>query len=329
MRVLVTGASGFIGGHLCRALVAQGHQVRAFHRPTSDLRLLADLPIEHALGDLTQPETLDAALKDIDVVFHTAALLGSNNAARHYAITVEGTRTLLNAALRAGVQRVVHTSSAVALGIPPRPLAAAAASSYVMDETHTWNYPPQHWPYAYAKYLAEMEVQHAVARGLDAVIVNPTLVLGAGDHYRLNRSIIVQVAQRRIPFLTAGGLNAVHIDDVVDGHLLALERGRCGERYILGGENLPLATLISKIAAACAVSPPTLWLPAGLVRALSRPLAVLEAYLNLPVDASTLALAGYYFYYTHDKATVQLGYSPHHTVEEAIGEAWAWFAGEK
>jgi dihydroflavonol-4-reductase len=328
MRVLVTGASGFIGGHLCRVLLAQGHQVRAFHRPTSDLRLLADLPVEHALGDLTQPETLDAALEGIDVVFHAAALLGSNNPARHYAITVEGTRTLLHVALRAGVQRVVHTSSAVALGVPPRPFRTAASPNYVMDETHTWNYPPQRWPYAYAKYLAEMEVQRAVAQGLDCVIVNPTLVLGAGDHYRLNRSIIIQVARRRIPFLTSGGLNAVHIHDVVDGHLLALERGRRGERYILGGENLSLVNLVSKIASTCAVSPPILWVPAGLVRALSTAMKVLQSFVPLPADVETIALAGYHFYYSNNKAFVHLGYTPRRSIDQAIAEAWEWFKGQ-
>lgn len=327
MLILVTGASGFIGGHLCRALIAQGHHVRAFHRPTSALQLLADLPVEHALGDLTRPETLEAALEGVDVVLHTAALLGERaSPAQHYAVTVEGTRALLTAALRAGVQRVVHTSSAVALGIPP--LTRDADTPYIMDETHTWNYPPERWPYAYAKYLAELEVQRAVALGLDAVIVNPTLVIGAGDHYRRTRSIIVQVARRRLPFITAGGLNAVHIEDVVQGHLLALERGQRGERYLLGGENLTLSALAEKIAAVCGVPGPGPEWPAGLVRALSRPFSLLEAYLNLPVDARTLALAGYYFYYTHAKAQTHLGYTPRRTVEDAIREAWAWFSGK-
>ncbi|WP_299025694.1 NAD-dependent epimerase/dehydratase family protein [uncultured Thermanaerothrix sp.] len=330
MRVLVTGASGFIGGHLCRELIARGHAVRAFHRPTSSLRLLMDLPVEHALGDLTRPESVEAALEGVEVVFHTAALLGDRaNPAQHYAVTVEGTRTLLMAALRAGVQRVVHTSSAVALGIPIGPLQANEDPHlYLIDETHTWNYPPERWPYAYAKYLAEMEVQRAVALGLDAVVVNPTLVLGPGDHYRRTRSIVVQVARRRLPFLTSGGLNAVHVADVIQGHLLALERGRRGERYLLGGENLTLRALVTAIAAVCGVPMPTLEWPARLIRALSLPLSMLEAYVNLPIEARTLALAGYYFYYSHAKAQTELGYTPQHTVEAAIRDTWAWLQGE-
>ncbi len=331
MRVLVTGASGFIGGHLCRELIARGHTVRAFHRPTSSLRLLANLPVEHVVGDLTQPESVESALEGVEVVFHTAALLGDRaNPAQHYAVTVEGTRNLLMAALRAGVQRVIHTSSAVALGIPPGPPRANEATNlYLMDETHTWNYPPERWPYAYAKYLAEMEVQRAVALGLDAVIVNPTLVIGPGDHYRRTRSIIVQVARRRLPFITSGGLNAVHVADVVQGHLLALERGGRGERYLLGGENLTLGTLVATIAGVCGVPAPTLEWPAGLLRALSLLVRALEAYVNLPVEARTLALAGYYFYYSHAKAQAELGYTPQYTVETAIREAWAWFQGER
>src|SRR5512146_900690 len=119
MNILVTGSSGFIGSQLCRALVAQGHSVRAFHRPTSSLRGLEGLPVEHALGDLTQPATLSPAMEGVEVVFHAAAMLADmGDPAKMYAITVEGTRAVLQAAQQAGVRRVVHTSSVAALGVP-------------------------------------------------------------------------------------------------------------------------------------------------------------------------------------------------------------------
>ncbi|TLN22717.1 NAD-dependent epimerase/dehydratase family protein, partial [bacterium] len=258
MRILVTGSTGFIGSQLCRALVAQGHRVLAFHRASSSLRGLEGIPgcheqpqlaevagcLEHVLGDLTQPETLSAALRGVEVVFHTAGLVGAGNqSGRLYAVNVEGTRALLQAAQEAGVRRVVHTSSVSALGVPlygPAP----------MDERHTWNFPAQHWQYGYAKYLAEMEVQKAVAAGMDVVIVNPSVVIGAGDVYNGSRSILARAVRRQLPFVVEGGLNVVHIADVVAGHIAALEKGRRGERYILGGQNLSHPAFIQAICAA-------------------------------------------------------------------------------
>ncbi|NMB87205.1 MAG: NAD-dependent epimerase/dehydratase family protein [Chloroflexi bacterium] len=321
MRILVTGSTGFIGAALCRALVDQGHHVLAFHRPTSVLRLLEDLPVEHVLGDLTQPETLEAALPGVDVVFHAGALLGGREEpGRMYAVTVEGTRSLLAAAHQAGVRRVVHTSSAAALGVPeelPVPIP--------IHESHTWNFRPDHYPYGYAKYLAEMEVQRAVAAGLDVVIVNPTQVFGAGDIYRQTSSLVVQVASQRLPAVADGGVNAVHLDDVVAGHLAALKLGARGERYILGGENLTLARLIQLIAEVTGVPAPGVVVPVRLVRSLAAPLSRVQSFINLPVPAQTLRLAGRYFYYDTRKARVELGLGPARPVREAIAEAYGWF----
>lgn len=325
MRVLVTGSTGFIGGALCRALVAQGHQVRAFHRPTSTLRLLEGLPVEHALGDLTRPETVQAATEGIEVVFHAAALLGGREEpGRMYAVTVEGTRAVLQAARQMGVKRVVHTSSIAALGIPER-APGGDSPPLLLNENHTWNYRPDYWPYGYTKYLAELEVQRAVAQGLDAVIVNPTLTFGAGDVYRQTSSLVVLVARQRLPALAQAGVNAVHIADVVEGHLAALEHGRRGERYILGGENLTIAHLVRKIAAVVGVAPPLVMLPSGLVRKLVGPLTLVQSYISFPVGVSQLRLAGLNFFYDTRKARAELGLTSPRPVEEAIYEAYQWF----
>jgi len=322
MNVLVTGSTGFIGGQLCRALCDRGHNVRAFHRPSSRTGALAGLPVEHALGDLTQPETLSAAMQGIEVVFHAAALLGgTEQSGRMYAITVEGTRAVLAAALQAGVRRLVHTSSVAALGVPD----FAGRSSLPIDENHPWNYRPDRWPYGYAKHLAEVEVQKAVAQGLDAVIVNPSVVFGARDIYRQSSSIIMQVARRRLPALTEGGINAVHIDDVIDGHLAALERGATGERYILGGENMTHATLVRRIAKIVSAPAPLLVLPAGMARQLAGPLRLMQAFIEAPVAWNALYLAGYRFYYDTHKALVELGLNQPRPVDEAIREAYDWF----
>lgn len=322
MRVLVTGSTGFIGAHLCRGLLEQGHQVRAFHRSSSSLRLLEGLEVEHAIGDLTLPDSLQSAMEGVEAVFHAAAWMGGNEQpGKLYAVTVEGTRAVLNAARKAGVRRLVHTSSVAALGVPE------LGQSGMLNENHTWNFRPDHYAYGYAKYLAELEVQKAVALGLDAVIVNPSVVFGAGDVYRQASSIVAQVAHRKVRVSVEGGINAVHVADVVAGEIAALERGRTGQRYILGGENLTYAALLKTIASAAGVPAPTSVLPAGIVRAFSGFAGGLQRYLDLPVAAETLHLAGYYFYYDLRKAQVELELAPPRPVRQAVEEAYRWFTG--
>ncbi len=176
----------------------------SFHRPNSSLELLHDLPVEHVIGDITSRD-LEAALKNVKAVFHAAALLnGGSDPAPWHQITVLGTRNVMNAALKAGVERVVHTSSVAALGVPSLPPRHGLPPE-LMDENHTWNYPGSRWAYGCAKYLAEIQVQKAVACGLDAVIVNPGDVLGAGDRNRRVSSIIMLVAHARLLFPSRAG----------------------------------------------------------------------------------------------------------------------------
>jgi dihydroflavonol-4-reductase len=323
---LVTGSTGFIGSHLCRELLARGFAVRALHRPTSTLRLLEGLEVEHALGDLTQPETLRNAVEGIEIVFHAAAWMGGHDAAgQMHAVTVGGTRSLLQAARQAGVRRFVYTSSVAALGVPLAVGLGSDSPTALIDERHTWNTLPEHYPYGYAKYLAEMEVQKAVAMGLDAVIVNPTYVLGAGDVYRQAGSIVSQVAERRLSIATEGGINCVHVADVTEGHLAAMACGKTGERYILGGENLSHLQLLQLIAGAANVPAPSMVLPAGLVRSLARPAQILRNFLNLPVTPELLRMAGVYFYYDTKKAAAELGMASSRPVIDAVNEALEWF----
>ncbi|MEW6504120.1 MAG: NAD-dependent epimerase/dehydratase family protein [Chloroflexota bacterium] len=325
IKAFVTGATGFIGSALCRALLEAGYEVRAFHRPTSNLLLIKDLPVEYITGDLSQPESLRRAMQGVQVVFHTAALMGGGrgDASRHYTVTVEGTRAVLRAALECGVERLIHTSSVAALGVPPQ-IPGNQNTAYHMNETHTWNYLPERWPYGYAKYLAELEVQRAVASGLDVVILNPTLVIGAGDLYRQSRSVVVQVVQGRLPVIVEGGLNVISLKDTVAGHLAALQRGRCGERYILAGQNLTVAQLIERIAELGGVPPPRTLLPAGLVRRLGGLYRLFENWLPLPVSSSELYLAGRYFYFDAHKARIELKWACCVDTDQAIREAIHW-----
>ncbi len=323
--ILVTGSTGFVGSQLCRALVERGQAVRAFHRSTSSLKALEDLPgdsLEHVIGDITQPETLVKAMQGVETVFHTAAVSSAMDQAGLKRVTVAGTRNVLRAAMEAGVKRVVHTSSIVAMGVP-RP--SPTGPNLPVNENHTWNYRPEWWPYGYAKYLAELEVQAAVARGLDVVIVNPTVIVGAGDVNRVQGGAIIQVARGRAPLAVAGGLNIVHIQDVVQGHLLAMERGRCGERYILGGENLSVASFIALVAYLAGVRPPWLVLPGRLLRLAAGPLSFKPIHKRLPFSPDLVRMAGFYFYYDTSKAQQELGLGPPRPAHEALRDAIRYY----
>jgi len=325
MKILVTGSTGFVGSHICKALVERGNRVLAFHRASSTLRMLEGLDVEHVIGDLTQPETLDSALESVDVVFHTAAMLGDRDEpGRMFAVTVEGTRSLMQAARAAGVSRVIHTSSVAALGVPEKSLLKPPVLSS-MDENHTWNYRPEFWPYGYTKYLAELEVQRAVAKGLNAVIVNPSVVLGPGDVYRQSNSIIVQIAKKRLPGVVNGGLNVVHIDDVVAGHLAAWERGLCGARYILGGDNLHHTEFVEQVAKIAGVSAPKIIFSPQILHRVVPFLKIVKSFMHLPFVADMLYLTGYYFFYDSRKAQKELGLSAPRPSENAIRDAYEWF----
>jgi dihydroflavonol-4-reductase len=325
MRVLVTGSTGFIGSQLCQALCRQGYQVLAFHRPTSSLRGLEGLPVEHILGDITQPASLEAALQGVQIVFHVAALLGwEGDPKRVYTVTVNGTRNVLQAALQAGVNRLIHTSSVAALGIP----AIEALKNNripLLDENHTWNCPPGWYTYGHAKYQAELEVQKAVAKGLDVVTLNPSGVFGAGDVYRQSNSVILQVARGRVPVSITGGWNVIHVDDVTAGHLVALEHGRKGERYILSSQNLTFHYFLQMIAEVTGSVPPRIVLPTWTARLLAKPIRLVQPFIELPASSSLLGLAGRHFYYTSAKAERDLGWRPTRTARQAIEEAYAWF----
>lgn len=340
MLALVTGSTGFIGSQLCRGLLEAGWQVRAFHRPTSRLEALEGLEVEYAAGDVTRPESLKPALRGVEAVFHAAAMLGQPRRPESmYAVTVGGARNVLAAAVEAGVSRVVLTSSVAALGPPVEldpagslararpggPSAWQPEDFRLLDENHTWNYRPEWWPYGHAKYLAELEVQRAVASGLDCVIVNPAVVLGPGDINRVSGDIVIKTAQRRVPAAVGGGLNVIHVRDVVRGHLAALERGRRGERYILSGENLTVAGLLALIAEEAGVPAPRLTLPARLVRPLAGPAVLLGRFLPLPLNGGILRRAGHNFWYDSTKAQRELGLTGLLSSRQAIRDALQWY----
>ncbi|MBF8255893.1 MAG: nucleoside-diphosphate-sugar epimerase [Anaerolineales bacterium] len=229
--ILVTGATGFIGSQLCRALAAEGRHVRALHRRTSSLKALDGVAVDLHVGDILDPASLEPALRGVSLVFHAAAQSAYWRRPQDVLqAAVDGTRNVVEAARRAGVRRVVLTSSVAALGVP--------AAGELLDEAHPFNLPPGRFLYGFSKARSEEAARQAAGSDLELVIVNPSIVLGAGDVNRISGSIILESARGRAFVYTDGGANYVHIDDVTAGHLAAAARGRPGERYILGGENL-------------------------------------------------------------------------------------------
>lgn len=252
--VLVTGATGFIGSVLARQLVEDGTDVRIFRRKTSSLNLLGDAAddVEHAVGDLTYARSLYEAMAGVDRVYHVAGMVSfarrDRDALRR--VNAGGTANVVDAALEAGVDRVVHTSSIAALG---RPVNADAP----IDEETEWRDAGHRSAYARSKRRAELEVRRGVAEGLDAVIVNPSLVFGAGKPGTNTRRIVDAIRTEWLPAVPPGGTNVVDVADVAAGHRRAMTRGEVGRRYLLGGENLSWTRIARTLAEAFGVEPPS------------------------------------------------------------------------
>ena len=321
-RTLVTGGTGFVGAAVAAALARAGAQVRVLARASSDRRNLDGLPVEVVTGDLRDKELLERAVAGCRYLFHVAAdyRLWVPDPQAMLAANVEGTRAVMEAALAAGVERVVHTSSVATLGHEPDDRPADEATPSSLDDMVG--------PYKRSKFLAEAEVRRLVAeRGLPAVIVNPSAPIGPGDRKPTPTGrMVVEAAAGRAPAYIDTGLNVVHVGDVARGHLLALTRGRIGERYILGGDNLTLAEILSLCARAGGKAPPKIRLPIGAMV----PVAVAaEAFARLTgktplVTRDELAMARTRMFFSSAKAERELGYT-HRPAAEAVRDAVAWF----
>jgi len=316
--VLVTGATGFIGSALCRELVARGHSVRALHRKTSSLAALQGLPIERVIGDILEPQTLLPALEGVDWVFHAAA---QSDYWRHPELVlqsiVEGTRNVMRAANQVGVKRAVLTSSFVALGVP--------APGEVITENQRFNLPSERFVYGYAKSQAEIEAFKIAARGLEVVIVNPSIVLGPGDVNRIGGSMVIEAARGWGFFWMEGGVNIVHVDDVIAGHLAAARLGRSGERYILGGENLDHRQSFTILTEIVGRRRPWLKIPGWMIEPAAIAIEWLRPIVQLPFDSSQLRLSHYHLYCDTSKARRELDLPEPRPFRQAAQEAYNWY----
>ncbi len=303
MKVLVTGATGFVGGQVAAALVRQGHRVRVLRRPSSSTVALDGLDVEPVYGDILEPEAVAAAVAGCERVFHVAALSSywRARAAHVYRVNVEGTRIVMAACLKAGTARVVHTSSAAAIGV--------RRDGRPADETQPFDRREERFAYAHSKYLAELEVYTAVKLGLPAIVVNPAVVIGPGDHNLISGSMIVEMAKRPLPGCPAGGVSMADIDAVVEGHLAAADRGRVGERYILGGENLTYRQITAIISEVVGRRPPHWTIPRWLMPPAASAVDVLNRFIPRPiVSGDQLRLAAHKAFFDSSKAIAELGY---------------------
>lgn len=319
MRVLVTGATGFVGSQVAAALVRQGHRVRVLRRKTSTTVALDGLDVEHVYGDLLEPEAVKTAVEGCDRVFHVAALSSywRAKAADVYRVNVEGTRVVLDACLKAGTSRVVHTSSCAAIGI--------RRDGRPSDETQPFDPREERFAYGHSKYLAEQEVLKAARLGLQVVMVNPAAVMGPGDHNLISGSMIVEMAKRPMPGCPPGGVCMADVDAVVEGHLAAAERGRAGERYILGGENLTYRQITAIIGQVVGRRAPRWTVPPWALPPAATALDLLNRFVSRPIiSGDQLRLSAHNAFFDSGKAMAELGYRilP---FRGAVERAYRWY----
>ncbi len=320
MKSLVSGATGFIGSHVVRRLLKEGHSVRILRRETSSMKILEGLKVETAIGDVTDRASVFEAVKGCEAVFHVAGHVswwrGHHEIQRK--INVEGTRNVVEACLEYQIKRLVHTSSVAAIGFAPE--------GRIGNEETGYNWWPYRLNYCDTKYFAEQEVLQGVKKGLDAVIVNPAVVLGAGDLHLNAGAIVFQIARRNLRFYFDGGCCVCDVEDVARGHLQAFSKGKTGERYILGGDNYSWKDLFTLVASIVGVPPPKRKVPTWLLK--------LAAYgsdfrshftkKRLALTPESARITTIPCYFSSERAIRELGYkiTP---FRETIRKTYEWY----
>ncbi len=320
MKSLVTGASGFLGSWLVKKLISEGHEVRVLHRSSSDLSQLEGLTIEHTIGDVTDLASLHQAMNGIDYVFHLAGLIGYTKSLRDQMekVNVNGTNNVLIACQQANIKRLIYMSSVVAIG-------GGFNNQSMLDETSDYNLLNLNLGYFETKRKGEALVKHACdEKQIDAVILNPTTVYGPGDARKGSRKTQLKVAQGKFPFYTDGGVNVANVNDIVDATYNALEMGRCGERYILGGENISIKKLLTLIAKDAGIEPPKYFLPNFLIHLIGKSGDLLEQMGKKgPLNSENAWTSTMFHWFNSDKAQKELNL--HVTpAKESIHQSVSW-----
>jgi dihydroflavonol-4-reductase len=317
MTTLVTGASGFLGWHVARLLVERGHRVRALVRPGS---YVSGLDVETVNGDLRDPASLDRAVSGCRLVFHVAAdyRLWAKDPRELYRSNVDGTHNLLEAAHKTGVERIIYTSTVGCIGIPHHGIG---------DETTPVSLLDMAGHYKRSKYLAEGVALEYARDGLPVVIVNPTAPIGDHDVKPTpTGKIVLDFLKGEMPAFIDTGLNVVDVRDCAEGHLLACEHGKTGERYILGSENLTLAQILQKLAKITGRKAPAIRLPYAVAYCAGACSTAWAGLTGTPprVPIEAVRMARKHMWVTHEKARRELGYEAG-PADRALSSAVEWF----
>ncbi len=320
-KAFVTGGTGFVGANLIRLLLKEGYQVRALVRQDSRLDNLQGLDVELVKGDLTNPN-LATQMTGCEVLFHVAAhySLWQTDRDRLYQANVMGTRNILTAARQAGIERSVYTSSVAAIGV--------GDYGQPVDETHQSPVEELIGHYKKSKYWAEQEAVKAAQAGQDIVIVNPSTPIGAWDlkPTPTGEDIILRMLRRKMPAYVETGLNFIHVEDVAQGHLLALQKGKSGDRYILGHQNLTLKQLLDQLSQLTGLPAPSrsipAWIPLSVAWVDERILAPLGKTPTVSIDG--VRMSQHAMYYDATKAVRDLGL-PQTPIYTALKDAVDWF----
>jgi dihydroflavonol-4-reductase len=324
-RVLVTGATGFIGSAVTRNLVARGQEVVTLVEPNVDAANLEGLDVKQVVGDLRRSEDVRQVVSGCRAVFHVAALyrFWARDPSAFYEINVNGTRNVLGASAEAGVERLVYTSTVGTLGLEHVTDGSTAADERSFpDVRHLYG------SYKRSKYVAEHEVLRAIAEGMPASLVLPTFPVGPGDRAPTpTGQLVLDFLSGRVPGFVNTILNVAHVDDVAAGHVLALEHGRNGRSYILGGENLTLEELLGQLAAITGLPRARLKVPRALALAVAAVSETIEGrflhrHPSIPLEAARMSTSQMAFDVT--RAKEELGYAPR-PATEALEASARWF----
>ncbi|HEY1731959.1 MAG TPA: hopanoid-associated sugar epimerase [Terriglobales bacterium] len=322
MKCFVTGATGFLGSHVARRLLANGAELRLLVRSTSRLDNIADLPAERVVGDLRDAESLRKGMADCECVFHVAAdyRLWARNGQELYESNVDGTKNILQAARDSGVRRVIYTSSVATMGF--------GNNGHLTDEQSPVNLDHMIGDYKRSKFMAERLVIEAGQGGQNVVIVNPTTPIGERDIKPTpTGQIVVDFLKKKFPAYVDTGLNLVDVVDCADGHLLAMEKARPGERYILGSENLTLKQILDKLGAITGLPSPNIKVPYAVALAAGAWGSVVVGGMMKREPRATIEavqMSRKKMFVSSGKAERELGWKPR-GVDDALRRAAEWF----
>lgn len=321
MATLVTGATGFIGSHIAKKLVERGEHVKILLRKSSQTSNIDDIDVERVYGDVMDMDSVNEALKGCDTLYHTAGVASfrKEDYQKMENINVGGTSNILNAALESGINKVVHTSSIAAIGVD--------ANGGIADEGTEYNLDYLGVKYLDTKHRGEQIALDLAKKGLPLVVVNPSTVIGTGDIYLSSTAFILWFYKKKFPGYMDGTLNMVDVEDVAEGHILAAEKGRVGERYILGNENFTLLQLFSLLEEVTGVPKPKMKIPYFMALASGY---VIERILGMSfpnystMDLDSVKLSKLRWHFNSSKAINELGYQPG-DIKESVKNTLTWF----